>query len=70
MVHVLVYSGTSTRSFYFYELLDGLIYIRDNVAFDHIVVDEETTVHAHEFVRYLRTINDYCRRVCGYYYDI
>lgn len=62
-------NNTLIRKFYFYELLDGLVYIK-NIDFDYIIVDDELTVKKFEFRRYLKTINDYYKKVYGVCYEL
>ena len=69
MVDIKLYFGDNSRQFYFYELLDGLMHLRE-LEFDYIVVDDDLVVKKFEFERYLRTVNDYCKKVCGYFYEL
>lgn len=67
----LFVSGELTRSFQFYDLLDGLVWIfRNNIEFDIMRIDDDTTVRKHEFRRYLDRINNYYKRVYGTYYEL
>ena len=51
-------------------LLDALMHIvHDHLDFDYIIVDDEDKIDKCQFRRYIRTINDYCRKVCGYWYE-
>lgn len=60
-----------TRSFQFYDLLDGLVWIfRNNIEFDIMRIDNDTTVRKHEFRRYLDRINNYYKRVYGTHYEL
>ena len=51
-------------------LLDALMHIvRKHLKFDYIIIDDEDKISSCQFRRYVTTINDYCKKVCGYWYD-
>jgi hypothetical protein len=58
------------RSFQFYDLLDGLVWIfRNKIDFDVLRVDD-TVVSKCQFRRYLETVNNYYKRVYGTHYEL
>ena len=51
-------------------LLDALMHIvRNHLKFDYIIVDDSDKISSCQFRKYVQTINDYCRKVGGYWYD-
>lgn len=51
-------------------LLDALMHIVHNhLKFDYIIVDDNDKISSCQFRKYVQTINDFCRRMNGWWYD-
>ena len=69
VTYVQVFHNGKMKEYIFNNLLHGLRWLKvKNVAFDYIIVDDETTVTFDEFDAYFDKVNDFCRKIYGTYY--
>lgn len=71
MTNIKVFSNNNTvRSFNFYNLLDGLVWVYENIEeFDYILIDDCDMIKKHNLLPYLKKVNTYCDNYCGYHYS-
>ena len=70
MIQVQLCHNGVTTIHTFTNLLDGLYRLKVvQAVFDYIIIDNDTTVLFAEFDAYFAQLNDYCRRVCGMWYE-
>lgn len=70
MVSVQVFNNGNVQELYFNELLDGLVYLeRQYQEFDYIIIDDDRKVYFDALSSYIDSVNEFCKKVYGYYYD-